>query len=207
VIELDVRQGSEAWLRARLGIPTASAFGRIITAKTLKPSAQAPKYLCEKLGERLTGFPADSYSDTEMDRGGAMEASAVAWYEFERGVLTRKSGLCLLNNRKAGASVDRFVGEDGILEVKCPMATQHLMALLEYDDAEHRIQCQGQLMITQRKWVDRLSYFPGLPPALHRFERDEEAISAIMTEVALFIDALENAQLKVGQMLAGSVAA
>ena len=59
MIRLDVQQGTDAWARARIGIPTASCFDKIITPKTMKPSASAKDYLHLKLAEWLLQAPLD----------------------------------------------------------------------------------------------------------------------------------------------------
>jgi hypothetical protein len=204
MIELTMPQGSKEWHDARLGLPTASNFGRILTEKGLKASASSNKFLCEKLAERIMGFPLETFEGSgETMRGSAMESAAVRWYEFQHDVPTRKSGICLTDDRRAGCSVDRFVGEDGILEIKCPMPVQHLMTVLGYDDAEHRLQIQGQLWITGRRWVDRLSYYAEMPQDCTRFERDEVAINHIDEEVMAFCDRLDDAERRVRAMMVG----
>jgi len=52
----DCAQGSEAWLQCRLGVPTASCFGKILTA-TGKPSSSARAYRRTLVAERVTGLP------------------------------------------------------------------------------------------------------------------------------------------------------
>lgn len=207
MIELQVEQGSPEWHAARLGIPTASEFHRIITPGGLKFSAQQTKYLAEKVAERILGFPMDSVTTAAMARGLAMEAQAVAWYEFQQDVTTRRSGICLLDNRSAGASVDRFVGENGILEVKCPLAPQHILYLMGADDDAYRLQCQGQMWITGRAWVDRLSFFDGLPAHVLRVNRDERVIGPLADEVSKFCVRLDAAERRIREMLEGAVAA
>ena len=68
MIRLDVVQGSEAWRRARMGVPTASAFDRILTPGG-KPSKSAEGYKFELLGELMMGRPLDSPKYLWMERG------------------------------------------------------------------------------------------------------------------------------------------
>jgi len=58
IIEYDIEQGSERWLQARLGIPTASAFDKIVTS-TGKASTQSNAYMNKLLAEWLTGRPSE----------------------------------------------------------------------------------------------------------------------------------------------------
>ena len=120
---------------------------------------------------------------------------------------TRKSGIFLTDDRSIGASVDRLVGDDGILEVKCPLAPKHLAILLEADTGDYNLQCQGQMWITGRAWCDLLSFFPELPPALMRVERDEKSIEAIADEVGRFCVRLDAFEKIVRGKIGGQVAA
>jgi len=190
---LNVQQGSQEWINARLGIPTASAFGRILTAKTRKPSASAMKYLCELVAERLVGMPTDGASTDFMLRGSAMEREAVAAYEFDNDCTTTEVGFVMDDSGRWGCSPDRLVGEDGLLEIKCPSAGVHVAALLGLLDEEHAAQAQGQMWITGRRWADLMYFNPAMPTHTVRIERDEEHISQIAEAVRAFCDRLDEA--------------
>ncbi len=192
--EFTVLQGSTEWQNLRLGIPTASDADRILTAKKLEPSAQQSRYLCEKLAERILGVPMDFVSTGAMTRGSELESMAVKQYEFVHEIETRACGFCTLDNGRAGCSVDRFVGEDGILEVKNPLAPQHLEFLLGFDRDGYRLQRQFQLWVTGRRWVDLVSEFPGLPRYEERFERDEACIAKVAEHVIGFCDRVDDAE-------------
>ena len=71
-------QGTAEWLAIRAGIPTASAFDRIIT-KSGKPSKSAEKYLHGLLAERLMGHPTIEAVSFWQGRGLQMEAEAIRW--------------------------------------------------------------------------------------------------------------------------------
>ena len=73
MIILPVTQGSEQWKEARLGIPTASRFGSIITPKTMKPSSQADGYIAELVAEWILGQPLDGVQTEWMERGSVLE--------------------------------------------------------------------------------------------------------------------------------------
>lgn len=184
---MNVVQGSPEWHQARLGMPTASQFDRIITPKTLKPSSQSQGYLCELLAERLLGVPLDSVATEWMARGLELEPQAVEFYEFTRDVKADLGGFALLDDGSAGCSPDRLIGDDGGLEIKCPAPATHVAYLLgQAVDEKYRCQVQGSLWITGRRWWDVLSYHPDMPPALVRVERDEEFIEALAAAVGDF---------------------
>lgn len=183
--ELNVKQGSDEWIKARLALPTASNFDRIITAKGLKASAAQDKYLARLAAEWFLGVPIEDASSGFMQRGTAMEAEAVAYYELETGLDTRTVGLCLTDDGIAGASPDRLVGDDGLLEIKCPGAETHMEYLLFGCD-DYVLQVQGQLWVTGRQWCDRLCYHPVIPSVISRLTRDDRVIEAIAREVGAF---------------------
>lgn len=189
----DLKQGSPEWIAARLGIPTASRFGEILTAKTRKPSSSAQKYMCGLIAERLIGSPVDNASSEFMLRGSAMESEAVAAYEFEHDCQTMLVGFVTDDLHRWGCSPDRLVGDEGLLEIKCPSAAVHVAALLGMRDEEHAAQAQGQLWITGRRWVDLLYYNPAMPTHRVRIERDEEHVGQIAAAVGAFCDTLEHA--------------
>lgn len=190
----DVIQGTTAWLELRAGIPTSSAFDKIVTPKECKPSRSAEAYLHHLLAERMMGHPAVEYVSTYMDRGSTSEAEAVAFYEFERNVDTTRVGFITNDARTIGTSPDRFVGDDGLVEIKVPKESTHVSYLLKKPvDQEYYPQVMGQLWITGRKWLDVLSYHPEMPPALVRVERNEKYIATLAAAVTAFSSRLEEA--------------
>jgi len=189
-------QGTPEWQIARLGIPTASQFHQIITPKTRKPSASAAGYLYELLAEYFLGEPLDGASSGFMERGREMEEEAALWYELRQDVELTPVGLCLRDDKKVAASPDRLVGEDGLLEIKCLSAKLHVAALLGDPLEEYAIQMQGQLLVTERKWVDRLFYNPALPSMVTHQERDEGLIGVLGEEVDGFVARLDAAKAR-----------
>lgn len=196
MIVLNCRQGSEEWTEARLGIPTASQYHRIITPKTGKFSSQADGYAHELLAEELLGHPVDEGASDFMARGTALEKSAIDFYEFQNDVNTTRVGFILRDDKLTGCSPDRLVGDDGGLEIKCPSAKVHVGYMLGRDADDYRCQVQGALWLTGRAWWDWLSYNPELAPVLTRFERDEAFIGKLAAAVDQFINYLDECRLK-----------
>jgi hypothetical protein len=190
---VNVQQGSDAWLRVRMGIPTASQFDRILTSKTRKPSASQAKYLCELLAERVLGQPIDNATTEFMHRGSMLEERAVGYYEFTTGLATESVGFITDDDGRWGCSPDRLVGERGMLEVKCLAAQNHMGALLGMFDDEYVSQCQGQLWVAGRDWVDNLFWSPSMPARIVRFHRDDEHIDTLSEAVRSFCDRLDEA--------------
>lgn len=169
----NVEQGSAEWRQLRLGIPTASEFDRIITPSG-KASTQDEAYANKLLAEIITGSPIDEFEGNSWtDRGKELEADAVAFYELQKNLNTSPVGFVTDDARSMGTSPDRLVGEDGLLEIKCPAPHTHVQYLLNNTiDRKYYPQVQGQLLVTGRKWVDWLSYHPEMPPVIIRVERD-----------------------------------
>lgn len=195
MIVVDCEQGSPEWIKARLGIPTASQFSRIITPKTMKLSGSVDSYLCELLAEQMLGTQVNDENNDFMMRGTGLELDAVSFYELQRDTEAQRVGFCLADDRRYGCSPDRLVGEDGGLEIKCPSAPTHVSYMLDVTE-KYRPQVQGALWITGRKWWDFLSYNPELPPVLVRFERDEEFITALSKCMAQFLSYMDESREK-----------
>lgn len=188
-----VTQGSPEWLALRSGIPTSSAFDRIVTPSG-KPSASARKYMAHLLAEREMGRPLEEHVTLWMQRGKELEGEAVAWYEAQADFDTVAVGFITDDARTVGASPDRLVGEPGLLEIKAPKDSTHAEYL--YCDSasvakDHGPQIQGQLWISGREWVDIMSYHPCMRPALHRVQRDDAFIDALIDHVMAFSAELE----------------
>jgi hypothetical protein len=190
VIILPVEPGSFEWLQARLGIPTASCFSKIVSPKQLKPSAQATGYMHQLCAEWLIGAPLDELDTPAMARGRELEPQAVRYYEMQRDCETTVAGFCLNDDRTIGCSPDRLVGQDGGLEIKCPMGKQQVSNILNGVDGEHRCQVQGCLWVTGRSWWDVLSFHPQLACSLVRVERDPAFMAALDDALPAFVEGL-----------------
>jgi len=197
VIRVDVEQRTKEWREARAGIVTASAFDRLLTPKTLKPSDQAEPYMNRLLAEWFLGRPLDDEdgdSDSWMKRGIVMEAEAWAWYAVEREVEVEEVGFCLRDDRLVGCSPDALVGDDGGLEVKVPRADVHVGYLRNPESlvAKYRGQVQGCLLVTGRAWFDLLSYNPAIPPVLVRVTPDPTYVEKLGPVLAAFVGRLRS---------------
>jgi hypothetical protein len=189
MIHLPIEQGSAEWIGARLGIPTASCFRQILTPKTHELSKTADKYMHKLLAERLTGLPEDVVPSPEMVRGIEMEDEAADWYGFSYQPVER-AGLWLTNDRRVGCSPDRLVSDDGLIEVKCPMAPTQIKYRLGGPPTDYVMQIQGQLWVTERQWCDLVLYHPTIQ-IVQRCDRDEVLIAKIAAALGTFCDLLD----------------
>ena len=175
----DVEQYSDAYDQLRRGIPTASQFDKIITPGG-KPSASWKKYAYHLIAERFLGRKVDSYTSPYMERGLELESDSVEFYEMMRDVKAERVGFITTDDKLIGCSPDRLIGEDGLLECKVPAPATHVEYLLSGEiDQKYKPQCQGQLFVSDRKWVDILSYHPEMPPVIIRVERDPVFIACL----------------------------
>ena len=199
----DCIQGTRPWLDLRAGMPTSSEFGRITSAhqinlaikneKPVKLLEGSETYMNELLAERMLHEPQTKAVTMWMQRGSEHEAEAVSYYEMARGVDTDLVGFCTNDEGTIGASPDRLVGIEGLLEIKVPSPAIHVGYLRSADGAgdDYRVQAMGQLWITGRQFVDIMSYNPGMPEALVRFERDEVFIAMLASAVTEFAARLD----------------
>ncbi|ACF01538.1 Exonuclease, phage-type [Rhodopseudomonas palustris TIE-1] len=182
----DVEQNSPEWLRARMGIPTASEFEAIITpGKTKAEQKTRRTYMLKLAGELLTNEPMGSANTKDMQRGHALEDEARDLYQFLTGAETRRVGF--IRNGRAGCSPDSLIGEDGGLEIKTK-APHLLLDVIMKDEfpEEHKAQVQGALWLTNREWWDIAVYWRNLPLFIKRAYRDEPYIQRLATEVDRF---------------------
>lgn len=187
---------SDGWRAARVGILTASDFDKIVTPAKRQPSSSIAGLVREKAAEWALGCPLEDFSSGMTDRGSEMEAEAVAFYAGETGSEPVGVGLCLHDTLPVGASPDRLVGEDGLLEVKCPGPKAMVGYLLDPETlrAEYACQVQGQLWVTGRSWCDLYAWHPTLPPVTVRCARDEEFIAALEACARRAVEVLEDAK-------------
>jgi YqaJ-like viral recombinase domain len=184
----DFEQGSPEWFAARAGIPTASEFATVLmTGRGGGDSKERRKYLLTLAGERLTGEQIQSFSNAHTERGKVMETEARDLYCFRTDAEVTRVGFIYSEELRAGASPDGLIGTDGMLEVKTKLPHLQLAALIDgILPTEHKAQCQGELMIAARQWIDFVSYWPKLRPLIIRVQRDEPYIAALKMAVADF---------------------
>lgn len=182
----ECEQGTPEWFASRLGIPTASEFDTVLAkGKGGGESKTRRTYMLKLAGERITGEPMYSYSNDHMERGKEMEAEARDLYAMVTDIEPQRVGF--LRRGDAGASPDSLISTNGMLEIKTKLAHLQLDVLLTDElPPDHKAQCQGQLWIAGREWVDFVSYWPGLPLFIKRVYRDEPYITRLKTEVDAF---------------------
>ena len=196
LILLNCEQGSEAWHQARLGIPTASQFHRILTPSGAT-SSQATGYLAELLAEHITGQSGDNYQSADMQRGVELEPAARACYELETGHdVEQVGGVYLDDSKTIMASPDGLIaGMTRGLEIKCPKLATHIRYVLE--DAlptQYTLQVQGGMWVTGYDEWDFVSYCPEYtqPIFIKTIKRNTALIAQMDKHIRAFSARLEN---------------
>lgn len=190
-VPAELIQGSPEWHASRCGDVTASCFGKLAgNARSGGGFSQtAQTYLTQVMAERLTGVPQDEIQSKYLDHGNKYEHTARQLYQWH---LSASQALKQVGYVKhpsvkfCGGSPDCLVGEDGVLEIKCPYNVHQHLANIEgdgTDSKDYHWQMQGNLWITGRQWCDFVSFHPFVPEKLRfhvvRYERDEDLIEEI----------------------------
>jgi len=184
MIYYDIQQNSDEWLVLRSGKITASEFADAMSGES---TLGYKRLIYKKRAEIRLGEPEESFSNEWMERGHELEPDALKLYEAKNLVITKNGGF-FEHSKYIGASPDRLVGEDGLLEIKCPKAS----TMERYIDEnrlpnEYKWQVQGQLFVTDRKWCDFMAYHPMYEPIIIRVVRDEEMIKALSERLNLTV--------------------
>lgn len=167
----NIEQNSDEWMDLRRGKFTASSF-RDLFMKTTTSTYE--KAIYKVVFERLTGESPESFTSEYMERGHDLEPLAVEQYEMIKFNDTYPGGFFELN-KWIGASPDRLIGDDGILEIKCPAYNTMLSYLLKKTlPATYYYQVHGQLYVTGRKYCDFMAYHPSLKSLIIRINSDDE---------------------------------
>lgn len=185
-----LEQKSPEWFALRLGTCTGSNFSKLVTAKG-SVSEQYKKYASQKVAECITGHGQEfsDFATKAMLRGNELEPLAVQVYEETMGYRTREIGMVMTDCGRFAVSPDRYVGRDGLLEIKCPLQDKHMEnMLLEEVPDDYKPQIQAQLKITGRKWCDFMSFHPEMyPPVILRMEEDPEFQETLDEAMEAFI--------------------
>lgn len=161
-------QRSPEWYKLRAGIPTASEFSKLVTS-TGERSKSLAGYAKTLAAEAFAGRTLDAFEGNAWtERGREMEAEAIRLYEFVSDFAVSPVGFVTTDTGHAGCSPDGLVSDDGLVEVKCLKAENHIAAMMYYRDKgrcppDYVQQTQGQLWITGRAWCDLIFFHPVLP--------------------------------------------
>lgn len=188
-----MEQRSPEWFAARLGKVTASRVADAIAQTKTGWGASRANYAAQLVAERLTGVAAESFTNAAMQWGCDYEAEARRAYAFYRdATVTEEAFTPHPTIEMAGASPDGLIGDDGLLELKCPITATHITTLLGgIVPAKYVTQMMFQMACTGRQWCDFASYDPRLPESMRLFvkrvERDDAEIARLEALVVDFL--------------------
>jgi putative phage-type endonuclease len=191
-------QGTDEWFAARIGKVTASRVADVIAKTKTGYSSSRDNYMAQLICERLTNQKGESFTNAAMQHGTETEPLARAAYEALKDVLVDEVGF--IPHPKilmAGASPDGLIGDNGLLEIKCPNTATHIDTLLsETVPGKYNTQMQFQMACTNREWCDFVSFDNRLPTELQLFvkrvPRDNVFIRLIEGEIVQFIAELDD---------------
>lgn len=200
-----LEQRTPEWHTARAGILTASSVGKLITPKTLKLSEgeTAHNLTATLTAERLTGRIVPTHTTDAMWRGIWDEPIARDLYSAhvapvnEVGFMTREITIDEAIHSKVGYSPDGLVGDDGLIEIKSKTPAIQLRTITTGEiPLEHIAQLQMGLMVSDRKWIDYVSFSGGMPLFIKRMLPDGEWQEVICEAIARYeIHAQENQRI------------
>ena len=191
----EIEQGTDDWLALRCGKLCASEMKHIITP-TLKVANndKTRSHVYEIAFQRLTGVVEPQYVSDSMLRGQEDEVYARAAYSEhfapvdETGFITNcRWGFTL------GYSPDGLVGDDGLIECKSRCGKYHVQTVA--DNAvpdEYMIQLQTALLVSERQWIDFISYCGGMPMFVKRVYPDPAFHNAIVAAAVAFEDKVQD---------------
>lgn len=192
-----MEQRSEEWFAARCGSLGASQLNEALATTKNGWGASRENLKNRIIAERLTGTPTESFTNAAMQWGVDQEDNARKAYEAHTGTFVDEMGIAFHPVLKhTHASPDGLVGDDGLLEIKCPNTTTHIETLKSQKvPSKYMNQMLWQMRCVDRQWCDYVSFDPRLPQHLQLFvkrvERDDAAIAELEAKVAEFLTEVE----------------
>lgn len=192
---VDVEQGSDAWKLERCGKVTASRIADMMAKTKSGWGASRANYRAELVIEKLTRQPAEKFTNAAMAWGTETEPQARIMYELMHDVEVRQVGMVRhATIANTLASPDGLVGDEGLIEIKCPQSNTHIETLLSGVVPQkylYQIAWQMACCGPHIAWADFVSYDPRMPAGMQlfvqRIERDTALIKDLEREVPLFL--------------------
>lgn len=192
-IYLNCEQGTDEWHAARAGILTASVMScLLVNGKGERGfGAGAFTLMNQLIGERFTGESADKFGGNfHTERGHELEPVAREFVSKRLGVTIESCGIIL--NHGCGYSPDGLLGDKGLIEIKTKLPKLQVEVILgEEIPAEHVVQCQVGLWVSERDYIEFASFYPGMPLFHKRANRDEAMIRKLTERVTAFYELME----------------
>lgn len=200
-------QRTDEWFAQRLGKVTASRVADVMAKTKTGYSASRENYMAQLVVERLTQTKAESFTNAAMQWGTDQEPFARAAYEAAQGVMVEEVGFMSHPDiEMAGASPDGLVGDDGMVEIKCPNTAGMIEALLTQKvPAKYFAQMQMQMACAGRQWCDYVVFDPRMPVKaqlfVKRVPRDDVFIKEMETEIVKFLSEVDAQVQQLNQII------
>ena len=199
-------QGTEEWMQARAGIPTASEFDSLVTPEMKIRTGETPKsYLNKKLAEAWLGGPLIGFSAFSTEQGQILEGEAKPWFELEYGETIQSVGFITTEDGRVGCSPDGLLGENSGIEIKCPEPQTHVGYLLKGElPKDYAAQVHGSLWVTGRTTWKFVSYRRHFPALVLTIVRDEEKMKVLGDALHAFLEQFREGWRKLCEINGGT---
>lgn len=204
-VHTDVYQGTPEWYALRCGILTASEMDEIVTPSNLQPANndKTRKHLYNLMAQRITKHVEQGYVSFDMMRGDADEIEARQLYNDNYAPVEQAG---FITNDKWGFTIgyspDGMVGEDGLIEIKSRAPKFQLETIIaDVVPNEFMIQLQVGMMVTERPWIDFVSYCGGLPMYTKRVLSDDGFQSLLLAAAAKFYERMDELTISFAEKL------
>ena len=160
-------QGTMEWKLERCGKVTASKVWDVVN-KSPKGIyyAERANYAYALAIETLTGIPEEIEPNKFMIWGTQNEPLARTRYQETTFDIVTEVGLVIHPViQRSGASPDGLVGDDGLIEIKCPQTKTHCATLMAGEVPKNYLTqiCWQMACLPERKWCDFISFDPRMP--------------------------------------------
>lgn len=194
----EVEQRSDEWFALRCGIITASEVKKVVSKKTDRKTKEVSwvnnndeksrAHVSELASQRMTNYVEPSYLGHDMIRGMEDELEARILYDQ---YYAEVSDVGFVTNDKwdlkLGFSPDGFIGDDGLIEIKSRKQKLQFDTIISNEvPDEFMLQIQTGLLVSERKWLDFISYCGGMPMFVKRVYPDKEIQEAIIESAKSF---------------------
>ena len=202
-------QRTDEWFAARLGKVTASKVADVMARTKSGYSASRENYMAQLVVEQITGTRQESFTNSAMQWGTDQEPFARGAYEAATGNMVEETGF--VNHptiAMAGASPDGLIGDDGLVEIKCPNTATMIDTLLTGKvPQKYYIQMQMQMACTQRAWCDYVVFDSRMPAKaqlfVKRVSRDDAFIAEMEAEIINFLAEVDVQVSQLTQLIEG----
>lgn len=168
----NIEQRSEQWFNARKGKLTGSNIGAALGVNPFK----TPDDLIRQMVREYHGANSEFVSNVATEYGTAHEQLAQFDYEMTTGNTVKECGFFVHPEHEwLGASPDGLIGDDGLIEIKCPygLRNESIPVFKNLSDQQHYYaQVQIELACTGRKWCDFYQWTPNGGGKIERVDYD-----------------------------------